>query len=91
MTDELISKINFKRGPNGDIAYIDAKLKLKNNENAMEVDNVVPEKSKIFSFIFFKLFFLFYSFFVVPRIDDQMFTLEPLADHVCDHLLFIKS
>lgn len=32
---------------------MDAKLKLKNHDNVMEVDNVVPEKSnEIFSCIF---------------------------------------
>lgn len=33
---------------------MDAKLKLKNHDSLMEIDNVVPEKSnKIFSYIFF--------------------------------------
>ncbi|CAH1731617.1 unnamed protein product [Aphis gossypii] len=61
LTDALLSTINLKRGPNGDLAYLNAKLKLVNRKNDMEVDNVVPEKA--------------------TRIDDQMFTLEPLADH----------
>lgn len=50
MTDALLSSVNFKKGPNGDLAYISAKLKLKNNEddeNSMDVDTVIaPEKSK---------------------------------------------
>uniref|UniRef100_A0A2S2P8S3 Cleavage and polyadenylation specificity factor subunit 2 n=2 Tax=Schizaphis graminum TaxID=13262 RepID=A0A2S2P8S3_SCHGA len=61
LTDALLSKINLKKGPNGDLAYLNAKLKLINRDHAMEIDNVVPEKKQ--------------------RIYDQMFTLEPLADH----------
>ncbi|KAL4134914.1 hypothetical protein QTP88_006598 [Uroleucon formosanum] len=61
LTDALLSKINFKKGPNGDLAYMNAKLKLNSRDNVMEVDNIVSEK--------------------MPRIDDQIFTLEPLADH----------
>lgn len=80
MADELISNISFKKGPNGDIAYINGKLKLKNQKNAMEIDNI-PEKSKII-FIYFEKIFSNWYFFSVPRIDDQLFTLEPLAEHV---------
>lgn len=55
MTDAFLSKVEFKKGPNGDLAFINGRLKLKDNEsgNAMEVDNVAPDKSKIkFCFIF---------------------------------------
>jgi cleavage and polyadenylation specificity factor subunit 2 len=49
LTDALLSTLNFKKGPNGDLAYVDAKLKLKNEkDNKMNVDQVaVPEKSKV--------------------------------------------
>lgn len=43
---------------------MDAKLKLKNHDNEMEIDNIVPEKSNtIFSFNFQNFFYLilFYS------------------------------
>ncbi|CAI6363223.1 unnamed protein product [Macrosiphum euphorbiae] len=63
LTDALLSKIHFKKGPNGDLAYVDAKLKLNSRDTVMEVDkdNVISEN--------------------IPRIDDQIFTLEPLANH----------
>ncbi|CAH1731732.1 probable cleavage and polyadenylation specificity factor subunit 2 [Aphis gossypii] len=61
LTDAFLSTIDFKKGTNGDLAYMNAKLKLKSNDNNIEIDNVEPEK--------------------MPKIDDQMFTLEPLADH----------
>lgn len=54
LTDALLSNINFKKGPNGDIAYVNGKLKLKDHddENAMETDTViVPEKSIFFIYI----------------------------------------
>lgn len=67
---------------------MNAKLKLKSRDNDMEVDNAVSEKSKYLIIFFFILntqirtlnYYLFV--FIVPRIDDQLFTLEPLADHV---------
>lgn len=48
LTDSLLSKIHFKKGPSGDIAYVNGKLKLKghDNENEVETDTVIaPEKS----------------------------------------------
>lgn len=48
MTDALLSTLNFKKGPNGDLAYVNAKLKLKSeNENKTNANKIVPEKSKI--------------------------------------------
>ncbi|CAI6359782.1 unnamed protein product [Macrosiphum euphorbiae] len=62
LTDSLLSTVNLKKVPNGELAYINAKLKLKScNDDIMDIDNVVPKK--------------------MPKIDDQMFTLEPLSDH----------
>lgn len=47
MTNTLLSKINLIKSPVGDIAYINGKLKLKDDgkENAMEVENVTTKKS----------------------------------------------
>lgn len=44
-------------------------------------------KRVIIFYLFFKytnvdIFYYFFFLFIVPKIDDQMFTLEPLADHV---------
>lgn len=47
LTDTLLSTINFKQGQNGDLAFINAKLKLKTYDSSMDVDTVVPEKSNI--------------------------------------------
>lgn len=70
MTDALLSSVNFKKGPNGDLAYINAKLKLKDNEddeNSMDIDTIIaPEKGKNI-FIFYKytndLFISYYFIF----------------------------
>lgn len=51
MTDALLSTTHFKKGQNGDLAYMNAKLKLKKKKrdaNAMEGNTVVPEKRKLF-------------------------------------------
>lgn len=47
LTDELLSKIHFKKGPNGDLAYLSATLKPKSNtnENATMAIDKIPEKS----------------------------------------------
>lgn len=74
---------------------MNAKLKLKSNDNNIEIDNVEPEKSNYFLFIFWIIqmwvfFYYLFLLFIVPKIDDQMFTLEPLADHVSFTFLFIE-
>lgn len=63
MTDDLLSTINFKKGQNGDIAYMNAKLKLKSPEedSSMDADTVIyQEKGKMLSIIYlihkFKIF-----------------------------------
>ncbi|KAL4134719.1 hypothetical protein QTP88_006441 [Uroleucon formosanum] len=48
LTDSLLSTINLTKGPNGDLAYINAKLKLKGHDSTMEIDNVEPkERAKL--------------------------------------------
>jgi len=42
--------VNFKKSPNGELAHINAKLKLKSCDDTMDIDNVVPKKSKYFIF-----------------------------------------
>jgi len=65
---------------------MNAKLKLNSRDTVMEVDNAVSEKSKyLFYFLNTQIRTFYYYFlfvFIVPRIDDQIFTLEPLAEHV---------
>lgn len=49
-----MSKINFKKGQNGELAYLNAKLKFKNpvEDNSMDVDTVInQERSKILVYI----------------------------------------
>ncbi|XP_050543875.1 cleavage and polyadenylation specificity factor subunit 2 isoform X2 [Daktulosphaira vitifoliae] len=48
LTDTLLSTIDFKKGHNGELAFIDAKLKLKEevaDDNTMDVDGIQPDKS----------------------------------------------
>lgn len=87
MTDSLLSTIEFKKGPNGDLAYINAKLKLKSDDEIkINVNNGAPSgKSKLYIYLLLikiEFKFLFVLLFTVSRIDDQMYTLEPLKEHV---------
>lgn len=55
MTDALLSTTHFKKGQNGDLAFMNAKLKLKrkkSNGNSTEGRRVVSEKRKIFIFYY---------------------------------------
>lgn len=53
LTDALLSKINLKKCSNGDLAYINTKLKLRSHKDENSLDIDVPEKSKnIYSLLY---------------------------------------
>ncbi|XP_050426265.1 probable cleavage and polyadenylation specificity factor subunit 2 [Adelges cooleyi] len=78
LTNKLLSTISFRKGKNEELAYIDAKLKLKDNvtgESDMEIDGNTPQHDKLLNVE-----------------EQQLYSLEPLPkSEVCSHeKLFIN-